>query len=533
MSYKNLTPENFEYIEAVYNLDISHKEKMSILSDYFDNAPRTIRSWWQKMGLTKNDSSLPSQLKKARERFLDRDTDVLLISAAQNKTLSNESVIKAMEAYRDDLWAEKGLKAQIVILPCRYRNPTVLREFEKKRGEQWWDHRIQDYLFYNKLQFGDVIISGDSRVQPTASKPLNGYEAFASENHFVIGHSRIHFKTLPRFKGDPLRVMASTGYVTHKNYSDSRTGERGELHHSYGFVVVERSAEDKNVCYYPRNVKVKADGSFCDLNITYDSSEGISKVESVEGIVLGDIHHEYLDNDFWDKTKELIQEVNPERVVTHDVLDGATVNPHESKDFFIQKVKIREDRFDVEKEVDSSLDFLNDLSELTKEVLVVESNHDHFLDRWINNRTFQQDLHNSEAFLKYATVQQTVDLRDHGCIYGYLVDQGTNDNVRYIKGNESYRIASYQCGYHGDVGVNGARGSIQSFSRLNTKMIRGHQHSPSVVNGVTTVGVTCQLHQYYNSDGMSSWANAHSIIHNNGKNQLLVYNDDYKISNLL
>jgi len=102
--------------------------------------------------------------------------------------------------------------------------------------------------------------------------------------------------------------------------------------------------------------------------------------------------------------------------------------------------------------------------------------------------------------------------------------------VRYINYGESLDICGYESGSHGDFGANGAKGSYKTFSRLNTKMIHGHGHSPVIHNGVTMVGVTCKLDQYYNRRGLSSWAYAHSVIHNNGKNQLLVFNDDLSLS---
>ncbi len=64
-------------------------------------------------------------------------------------------------------------------------------------------------------------------------------------------------------------------------------------------------------------------------------------------------------------------------------------------------------------------------------------------------------------------------------------------------------------------------------------MIHAHGHSPTIHNGVTMVGVTSVLDQYYNRRGLSSWAYAHSVIHTTCKNQLLVFGDDLKISSLI
>lgn len=45
ITFKDLTPENIEYIKHVYYQEMLHIEKMEILSKKFNVAERTIRSW--------------------------------------------------------------------------------------------------------------------------------------------------------------------------------------------------------------------------------------------------------------------------------------------------------------------------------------------------------------------------------------------------------------------------------------------------------------------------------------------------------
>ena len=229
----------------------------------------------------------------------------------------------------------------------------------------------------------------------------------------------------------------------------------------------------------------------------------------------------------------MTKELNPATTVFHDLFDGSTVNPHEKDDLFIKRLKITSGLYMIDAEVEESMEFLVKFAKKYKgNICVVQSNHDDFLDRHINNANWKSDLHNSVAYLKYATIQQNTDLRIHGNIYGAIINGRFSGDVRYIRNNEPLKIETYQCGYHGDHGVNGARGSVTSFKRLNTKMIHGHGHSPVMMDGVTMVGVSCNLWQYYNSHGLSSWAFADSIVHDNGKNQLIVFNDDCEFTRL-
>lgn len=231
----------------------------------------------------------------------------------------------------------------------------------------------------------------------------------------------------------------------------------------------------------------------------------------------------------------MLNKLKPKKQVLHDVLDFYSCNPHEKKDTFIKKQKILQGKHLVEKEVEEALDMIELIKDrVGAKTYVVVSNHDVFLDRYINDENWKHDLHNSEAFLRYALIQQTVDLTEYGCIFGYLVNKRFDiKEVEYLNFGQSLDICGYQCGIHGDFGSNGSKGSVKQFSNLNTKLIHGHGHSPTIFNGVTMVGVTANLHQYYNRRGLSSWAYAHSVIHPTCKNQLIVFGDDNLISSLI
>lgn len=530
MKFKELTEENIEYLKYVYYEDMKHKEKMEILTVKFNVTERTIRRWWkEKLNLSEQISTLPKQMQDAQKRHISTETNILLITSAQNKTGVNNKFLKNLISYKNFL-EDQGFNVEIIISPQRYRNPTNPTEDRKKKAQLWWVDEILPYLHYGKLQFGDVLVSTDSRVRPTAKEPLLGYEVLAKDNSLILPHSKIHFKTLPRFKNNPLRIMSTTGYITNKNYSDSKAGETAWEHHSYGFVVVEKKSD--GTCHIPRNVKVKTDGSFIDINNKVEN-EKVSKITSCEGIVLGDIHASELNLNIFSETINLMTLLRPVKTILHDLFDGSTVNPHEVKDMYIQKKKIRENRFLIDQEIEQSFDVVKVLQDLTDKIYVSLSNHDIFLDRLINDGNWKKDLHNSHNYLKYALIQQTENIEEHGTIYGYLLNKEFNGEVKYLNYGDSLKIKGYECALHGDNGSNGSRGSYRQFSRLNTKMIHGHQHSPVMHNNVTCVGVTCNISQYYTRKGLSSWAYAHSIIHDNGKNQLIVFGDDNKISNII
>jgi calcineurin-like phosphoesterase family protein len=86
---------------------------------------------------------------------------------------------------------------------------------------------------------------------------------------------------------------------------------------------------------------------------------------------------------------------------------------------------------------------------------------------------------------------------------------------------------------HGDHGTNGSRGTITQYKRFNFKMIHGHNHSPIIMDGVTSVGLTADVNQYYTRKGISTHAYGHALVHENGKRQLLVFDNNGEISDLI
>lgn len=523
--FDQLTSSDIEILKFYYySKEYSHEEKMEILSEKFGVKGRTIRRWWkEELNLSKKYEKLPQCLVKAKEVEVDVDTDIVFFTAAQNKTAINRQMLKNMEAYKVFL-QEQGFKVQILIAPARYRNPTSPQE--DLSDDEWWVDEVVPYLCYNNIEFSDVVLQCKSKIRPTATNPLSGLDLFADNRSAVFPHPKIHLKPQPRLRGQKLRTLSTTGYLTVKNYSDSKAGEKAFVHHSYGFVVIEKT--ENGDCFCPRNVKVNKDGSFSD--VIYEVKDGrVSTIESVKGFVMGDIHGVQVNQDFLEESLELIDRINPEITILHDLFDGYSINPHEEKDMFLKRLKIKENKHNLAVEIEQTIDILEKIKEVAGEVAVVESNHDVFIDRYINNFNWKSDLHNSPAYLGLAHIQQTVDLRPYGNIFGYLVSE---TGGRYIPYGESLKIGNYECGLHGDNGSNGSRGTTRQFSSLNIKMIHGHTHSPTIIDGVTSVGITCQKDQYYTRKGLSSWGYAHSVIHNTGKNQLWIFDDYFRFTNL-
>lgn len=510
---------------------------MEILTNKFGVEGRTIRSWWLgKLDLQKINSKLPPQLVEARDRNLPKETKILLVTSAQNETPINRKQLTSMLNYQKFLTDKLNKKTEIAVIPVRYRNPTTPTEDQNKKKDMWWVDEIRNHIYYQKLQFGDTTIAADTHISPTAKMPLTGLDALGDDGHLILGAFRIHFKTQARLRNTPLRTMSTTGSITRKNYSRSKAGDTASIHHSYGFSIIE--LKDDDTCHIPRNIYVTDDGEFTDLCYKVTPS-GVTKNDSTEAIIWGDIHNEVIDNNIYKKTKKLCKLLKPKKHILHDLLDGGRFNPHERKDVFVLRRKIKSGKYLIEEEVNEALNFPKQLIKECggREVFIIQSNHDEFLDRHITDMNWKNDLHNSPAYLKYAMIQQNVDLEKYGNIFGYLINKKYSKKkkkkIKYLKYGDLLTVKGFNLAMHGDHGTNGSRGSITQYKRLNFKMIHGHNHSPIIMDGVTSVGLTGKVHQYYTRKGVSTHAYAHCLIHKNGKRQLLVFDDNGEISDLI
>ena len=533
ISFNDLSNAQIDYIGLTYNDEgLEHTEKMEIMRKKFGIAERTVRSWWKRLELKEDFSKLPPQLLKARDKNLPENTKVLIVTSAQNETAINREQLKSIKQYQDFISNGLKKKTSFAVIPVRYRNPTSLNENEKKKEEMWWVDEIKENLYYNKIQFGDVTIACDTHISPTAKMPLSSLDALGGNGHLVLGAFRIHFKTQARLRSMPLKTMSTTGAITRKNYSKSKAGDTGSIHHSYGFTIME--LKNDGTCYVPRNIYVTDEGEFTDLCYKV-TPKGVTKIEHSEALVWGDIHKEVMSEEIYEKTRKLCKVLKPKVHVQHDLLDGGRFNPHERKDTFVLRRKILSGKFLIEEEVNEAVDFPKRMLKECggEKVYVVQSNHDEFLDRHITDMDWKKDLHNSEAYLNYAKIQQTVDLEKYGNIFGYLISKKYKKNVTYLKYGDLLEIKGFNLSMHGDHGTNGSRGSITQYKRLNFKMIHGHNHSPIIMDGVTSVGLTGKLDQYYTRKGVSTHAYAHCLVHENGKRQLLVFDNNGEITGLI
>ncbi|WZE63581.1 DNA transfer protein [Maribacter phage Panino] len=218
----------------------------------------------------------------------------------------------------------------------------------------------------------------------------------------------------------------------------------------------------------------------------------------------------------------------------HDLLNGHSVNRHEQKNPFSKFSKLQENNHTLAGEIDNVIQFTSTLAEETvnyiEEIIVVNSNHDAWIESYLINSDWKKDIPNALEYMKYSTMMLKNET-PKGVFAAILDDAEIYHVVTTLALDESYRIKDWELGVHGHEGTNGSRGNPNQFKKLSTKMITGHTHSPSRIDGVVTVGTSTFLRVGYNT-GASGWLQSHAIINADGKVQQ-IHCINYKFTTLL
>ena len=521
MKFKDVTEKDIEHAYSIYtDKNLKWDERMSILIEYFDRSERTIRKWCsEKFNFKEKVDKESEQFEAAKLKKYDKDKKIFLITWAQNNTPVHNGLLTNMEAYANHLGAD------IHVIAGRYKNPTSVWTSNQENNE-FWDSKVVKYLDANRHDIHKYVsILSDVKIQPTAVDPMTGLQGLSGINSCIFGSPKVHMETIPVLVKQKPKMMLTTGSITKKNYTDSKSGKKGEFHHTFGFVIVEIKDEDT---FFVRQVTADdKSGNFSDLY--YRVEKGVvNKNSSVSAIILGDLHYGHHDEDVLESTFDLMVDLVPKHVILHDVFDGDSISHHQMKDPFVQYGKEMNGTNDLGKEIFTMMDQLDRFSDF-ENVVIVRSNHDDFVDRWLKNEDWkkQPTFKNAPLYMDLSSRLLKQYGENPSDVKGVIPDIINERYPKFITlgRNDSYKVKNWELGQHGDVGSNGSRGSLQQFRKLNTKIVVGHYHSPGRKDGALAVGTSTKLRVGYNN-GPSGWLQTHVIIHNDGRAQHIIFSRD-------
>lgn len=406
----------------------------------------------------------------------------------------------------------KKNKALLLILPSS--DPAI----------KGWE--LDGELSSEKIVFDDLALNSNLCISAfkTSSKqtnPLTGIKRIGQrERSMIIASPKQFLEYVPTANDKYSHALMTTGAVTlpmyrsTERYMSQRTAYIAEFDHKIGALVVEIK-DDKYFQF--RQIQAEyGSGKIIDLG-TVTTTEGSNK-EIPEAIVLGDIHVGHTDPIVQKATDQLLKDLKPKRIFLHDLFDGESVN-HHMKDQLITKAHRT---ITLLEEVNNTMKYLETMKKkhpYVNEWIIVRSNHDDFLDRYLQSGDYVKDSINSKfahklALAKLENKRMALDVA--------LECVGLDKSkITFLKVNDSYKVKGIECGVHGHLGLNGSKAGTNASMEIGYGAgIFGHSHTAGILRDVYRVGTSTVLRQGYNN-GASNWTQTHCVLYSNGSRQLL------------
>jgi len=457
---------------------------------------------------------IAKRIKEIKQNKRETSVQRYVITSAQNDTPIHQKFFESLLSYC------QHKSAELLIIPIRYKNPTSLNTFI----EYTWPEEILPYMVDKDINLGrDIVVMGDIKINATAANPLYGLETISGTKSAIFGHPQMRMKVVATPQDKLPKILHTTGSISKKNYSRTKEGARGAHHHVLGAVVVECSSTE----FFIREIYADSDGSFYDLNFHY-SPDCITETKNVEALVTGDEHALFSDKRVVEATylseNSIVSVLRPKYIVRHDVLDFYSRSHHHEGQLLVQYDKELKNLGDVKHELDLTVEHIVSTTPKYAINLIVPSNHHDALTKWLNRYRPQLDPRNLRIYVELLKMildtESTLDCDPFSLYYMNTVSEDLRKRTEFLDRRKSRLIKGIDVSQHGDKGINGARGSINSYARTEYKSIIGHSHTPGIVGGCFQVGTSSIMQMEYNK-GLTSWMHTHAVIYPNGKRSLI------------
>lgn len=410
--------------------------------------------------------------------------------------------------------------AKIVVMPCE----SVTNSFENKKAT--FDPVFSDkdiMVVTEDTELNNNFSLCSIQVSAKQIKSITGLSRLGSrEGSYVFASPKQFLEYVPsgNRRGKNFAIMTPGACTRPHYYSEVFVSKRlsyiADADHKLGAIIVE-IIDDQLFDF--TQIQAETDGSFIDRGIEYHSDGSTNKVPV--NVIFGDIHSRYKDTAALEYFYDLLKDMEVDSIFLHDVFDAYSINHHVKT--IAEKAQRSNDLIDsLWDELVLTKQTIQDIDEAVeaKNVFIVKSNHDEFLDRYLAAGEYVFDPKNHYLSLRIAPA-----LFEHKDILKTaleLVDGTVPDHWAFLSRESTHRIGGVECAAHGDLGMNGARPSLSSLEKIYGDSVTGHSHTAAIQRGVFKVGTMSLLNLKYNR-GPSSWTQTCCLLYNNGQRQLVNY----------
>jgi len=420
---------------------------------------------------------------------------------------------------------------------------------ESKKGEKlWFAPELVPHIKDESIQLAPGLIwCGEMNILPTATSPLTGLDDYNGRSSNIIPHAKHAMESIASLADEATKFNYATGAITMRNYIKKRAGIVAERKHSFGGVLVEVDCEGN---WYVRQLQIGDDGAVYDIGPRGYRGVRIAdgKVDAIplpkdlnapgrsfiEAVTWGDIHASEME--LWVRElgwgpRGMLNQLRPRKQFWHDLFSMRAAGHHEIKDFHRTFEKHVNGESSVDDEIQVTADFATEAYREWCESVVIRSNHDRHLNRWLNEANPAHDMTNARYF--YRLQDKLLDAIEGGDkdfnVLEWALRNCANPipaGVKFNGEDESYIIlkkhgGGIECGLHGDLGPNGARGSTRSLRKLGRRVNKAHDHKATWYDGVLSGGACARSFSY--SKGPNAASISHILTYENASRTILTF----------
>ena len=452
-----------------------------------------------------------------------------ILTSAQNNTMVNEPL------WRNLLALAKHYSAEVLVGTYSY-NQNAYGKLAVKAGtkktrdhELWFDPCLKEYISDKRIELAPGLVwCGEMNILPTAGDPLSGLETYAHRKSAIFPHAKLAMRSVATMKGEGAKLNYTTGTVTLMNYIQKKEGLKAEHHHTYAFLVVEVNHAGN---WWVRQVGAGKGGrQIQDLNVLMEDGAVTSTKAYVEAITWGDLHATISDPTTVAASIDMLNQLEPQVQFLHDVLEGVTINHHSAKDPHTRFKNHLRGLSVLSEELRRTLEVVKKYLRKATRTVVVDSNHDSaWILRWLREHDYRTDPANAILFLEVQLeVYKALECGDEKfhVLEWAMSKFGIDPSVQFLRQDESFTICGkkIECGMHGHLGPNGARGTPANLNKIGRRANTAHTHSCGIYNGLYVAGTTSRLNWDY-ARGPNSWTHSHVVTYVNGQRTIVTMYD--------
>ena len=481
------------------------------------------------------DGKIEAEKTKTRKRPKRGRIQRYILTSAQNNTHLHPGW-ETLITYRDYLDGLDNADCEIIVGTYSYQTATYGKKAVKRgtynpvtaNEELWYDPAIEPYIIDVGVEIAPGLVwCGEQNILPTSRNPLVSFEDYNGRKSNIVPHAKTTMESVASMANEPTKFNFTTGTITQRNYIQKRAGILAGQSHSYGALLVEVDSDGN---WFVRQLHIDDDNVIMDVGPQGSggvrvSPDEVTETDVVKSIYWGDAHAAELS--LWIRklawgSGGMLDTLRPTHQFIGDIFSMRSRSHHETHDFHRSYRKHAEEQESVQEEVQLTTDFANDANRPWCEMIIVPSNHDRHLDRWLNEFDFRRDPLNAKYFclLQY----QILDAIDRDDVTFNILEYamrsaGLDVSVRFLPLDESCVIAGIENGLHGDLGPNGSNGSTRALTKLGRPINKGHDHT-AAIRGVVYSAGACAEHFSY-SKGPNSHSVSHIVTYENGSRAIV------------